>query len=75
MLSLSYGLVIELVGNQHGEDQSTTPAGISIRIVIKEWSGHPSFKRRGNVSNIYSVLYIQYCAKRSNYFTMFDTLS
>jgi hypothetical protein len=27
---------------------STTPAGISICIIIKEWSGHPSFKRRGN---------------------------
>jgi hypothetical protein len=28
---------------------STTPAGISICIIIKESSGHPSFKRRGNV--------------------------
>jgi hypothetical protein len=27
--------------------RSTTPAGISICIIIKEWSGHPSFKRRG----------------------------
>ena len=43
------------------KSQSTTPAGISICIIIKKWSGHPSFKRRGNVSGIYSILYIQGC--------------
>ena len=33
--------VIELDGKPL---QSTTPAGISICIIIKKWSGHPSFK-------------------------------
>ena len=33
--------VIELDGNPQ---QSTTPAGIIICIIIKKWSGHPSFK-------------------------------
>ena len=37
--------------------QSTTPAGISICIPIKKWSGHPSLKRRGNLTDIYSVYY------------------
>jgi hypothetical protein len=65
-------LVIELDGNPQ---QSTTPAGISICIIIKKWSGHPSFKRRGNVSDIYSILYILFCTKRSPYFTIFNSLS
>src|SRR5665647_1140193 len=51
--------------------QSTTPAGINICIIIKKWSGHPSFKRRGNVSDIYSILYILFCTKLSHYFTIF----
>jgi hypothetical protein len=67
-------LVIELDGNPNGEYQSTTPAGISICIIIKEWSGHPSFKRRGNVSATYSILYILFCTNLSHYFTIFNSL-
>ena len=55
--------------------QSTTPAGISICIIIKKWSGHPSFKRRGNVSGIYSILYILFWTKLSHYFTIFNSVS
>jgi hypothetical protein len=40
--------------------QSTTPAGISICIIIKKWSGHPSFKRRGNVIVLNPIFYIQF---------------
>jgi hypothetical protein len=68
-------LVIELDGNPHGEYQSTTPAGISICIIIIKWSGHPSFKRRGNVSGLISLLYILFCTKLSPYFTIFNSLS
>jgi len=45
--------------------KSTTPAGISIFIVIIKWSGHPSFKRRGNVSDTYSKLYKMFWTKLS----------
>jgi hypothetical protein len=41
-----------------------------ICIIIKKWSGHPSFKRRGNVSDIYSILYILFWTKVSLYFTI-----
>ena len=54
---------------------STTPAGIRICIKFKKWSGHPSFKRRGNLSDIYSILYILFCTKLSHYFTIFNTLA
>jgi hypothetical protein len=42
-------LIIELYRNPQ---KSTTPAGMRICIIIKKWSGHPSFKRRGNISYI-----------------------
>ena len=31
-----------------------------------------SFKRRGNVSDIYSIPYILFCTKLSHYFTIFN---
>jgi hypothetical protein len=42
------GLIIGLDWNPQ---QSTTPAGMRIGIIIRKKSGHPSFKRRGNISD------------------------
>jgi len=45
------------IGTNPFQLKSTTPAGISICIIIPKWSGHPSFKKEGKcIMHIFSTL-------------------